>query len=87
MSGFILLDFTCVHPDDCGPDGLSANETSYDDEIEDILCTNQWHCIDNICRCSPMLGFGFGGGPGGMAPGGGAPGAGAPDGGAPDGDN
>ena len=63
---YLSLDSTCLQITDCGPE---VNGTDWD-EIEDLLCNN-WHCVDNICRCQPTFGFGggFGGAPGG-APGG-----------------
>lgn len=54
-------DTTCLHLDDC----IVANNSAYDDEVEDILCDNNWHCVDNICRCTPTLGGGAFGGAGG----------------------
>ena len=61
---YFSADSTCLQISDCGPE---VNGTDFD-EIEEVICQNNWHCIDNICRCPPAIG-GFGGGFGG-APGG-----------------
>jgi len=62
----ISTDSTCLHQSDCGPDAANATDV---DEIEELICQSNWHCVDNICRCQPT--FGFGGGFGGGADGGG----------------
>ena len=62
---YFSLDSTCLHLSDCGPE---VNGTDWD-EVEDMIC-HDWHCVDNICRCTPSFG-GFGGGFGDGADGGG----------------